>query len=371
MKTLLFLMVVGLLSLAPRVSKAHHTEADCPTIFTSCLSQQWVQEQGVESCQRFVRPNGTACRQESNCENAGVCSLGSCIGVSGLPRFKPSTTPCDLEVFDFLPGARACNDATCSGFSTICVSHPKQNGATCRPSASGCDRPERCAELGFPVLECPDDVQQPVNTLCRSATNGCDVVEVCDGASFDCPADEVAPDSTLCRAAVDTCDVSDFCDGETKTCPDVVAEAGTLCRDSEGDCDAEETCDGIETACPEDSPADDTTACDDGDECTDGDACTQGQCIGDGIDNCPAVDVDAGPTTVADAGVDGADGGMVNSDAGPGEAGSDAGAGPEDEKDGGCGCSSSNPNNPSSPFALLLVLVVLGYFRRQIFSTRN
>ncbi len=252
-----------------------------------------------------------------------------------------------------------------------CFSNLKPVGTVCTPAGSICEKPStcqfggnfiageitfRCTPLGQPALS---------SKICRASTTLCDLHDRCNGSSLSCPADEVAPDSMLCRSASGACDVSDFCDGSSKSCPDAFVPEGETCRDMDNQCDIGETCDGTSAFCPEDELAG-AIECDDGDECTDDDTCNQGQCIGDGIDNCPAEELepDAGPGGTSDAGT-----GPNDPDAGvSGE--SDAGDSPGGEgggKEGG-GCSSVGASSSTAGSLFLFLAVLLWTRQRRRFT---
>eukprot|EP00954_Amorphochlora_amoebiformis_P030331 1394486-Amorphochlora_amoeboformis.AAC.2 len=66
------------------------------------------------------------------------------------------------------------------------------------------------------------------STLCRAATDDCDVAEYCTevapvspSLTSDCPADSVKAggDSVVCRASTSPTDMTEYCDGTNKACP--------------------------------------------------------------------------------------------------------------------------------------------------------
>jgi hypothetical protein len=52
---------------------------------------------------------------------------------------------------------------------------------------------------------------KPIGTVCRSATDVCDVAEVCDGSSKTCPTDLAAPNGTPCNDG-NSCTTPDQCE---------------------------------------------------------------------------------------------------------------------------------------------------------------
>jgi len=234
MKRFVLLIVIALLAASPRESAAQISEQDCFTVLPT----------------------------NENTE------LGNC----GIQFWQPSIQTC---------------------FSTLV-----EAGTLCAAASSSCEKPSVCAFGGtFQDLRMgctPLGTPKITSKVCRASTGVCDQDDYCDGTSLECPADEAAPETTLCRPSAGACDVSDFCDGVSKTCPDELVPEGETCRTTEDQCDIDESCDGISPSCPEDELGE-GMECDDGDECTDSDTCSQGQCVGDGIDNCPAVEPDAGP----------------------------------------------------------------------------
>jgi hypothetical protein len=89
------------------------------------------------------------------------------------------------------PGAGACCNATCDGFSP--------SGTECRAAAGECDPAETCSGSSG---ACPSDVLAPAGTECRPGTGECDPAETCDGAAGACPANAFAPDETTCDDCV-------------------------------------------------------------------------------------------------------------------------------------------------------------------------
>ena len=84
----------------------------------------------------------------------------------------------------------------------------------------------------------------PVETVCREAAGGCDVAEMCDGASRFCPPNKVALAGTVCREAQGECEVDVMCDGKTLDCPeDIYADTDVDCGEIDA-CTQGGKCDG-------------------------------------------------------------------------------------------------------------------------------
>jgi Fibronectin type III domain len=118
----------------------------------------------------------------------------------------------------------------------------------------------RCAGLvGFRITDltrtfCPAQVLLAAGTVCRAASDSCDIAETCNGRTPDCPADAVYDDHHVCRASSDKCDIEERCTGTSKACPtDRTLPAGTVCRPSTNACDVAELCDGNSKTCPADT----------------------------------------------------------------------------------------------------------------------
>ena len=127
-------------------------------------------------------------------------------------------------------------------------------GTICRLATDICDVSETCDGTS---TACPLDRFVAATEVCRPAAGGCDVAELCPGTSAACPADRLLAKSAVCRPAVlGGCDIAESCDGTHPTCPtDAFAPATTQCRaSSDGNvCDPAEFCTGTSNACPADA----------------------------------------------------------------------------------------------------------------------
>ena len=223
------------------------------------------------NCQ--VVSNGTTCRSV-----AGECDLAEvCNGVSPVCPTdvkKANNTPCTDD-------GNPCSNDICNGASNTCQHPAGHAGSVCRASIDAqCDPQEVCTGAS---TACPADVHQAdtlpcasdgnpctsdhcsnssgtcvhtaanPGTVCRAATDVCDVAETCTGTSTACPADAVAAVNTSCPDDGKLC-THDICDGTSKACTHPGANAGEVCRPAVGDgsCDFDEVCDGVSQDCPAD-----------------------------------------------------------------------------------------------------------------------
>lgn len=190
---------------------------------------------------QFGSPIATTCSLDSECVSNfcvdGVCCDSQC-GQGNLT---------DCQACSVAAGAPA--DGTCVNVS----------GVECRTASDLCDVAEVCDGTS---PTCPTDALAAPTVECRPANGSCDAAESCSGVSAACPSDGYAPTSTECRAAADICDTAEFCSGSGSECPsDLVANAGVVCRVAAGDCDLAESCDGSGVSCPGDSFTAQGTSC--------------------------------------------------------------------------------------------------------------
>jgi hypothetical protein len=133
---------------------------------------------------------------------------------------------------------------------------PARAGTVCRLATQVCDVSEICDGIS---TACPLDKFVAATEVCRPKAGDCDVAEYCTGTSAACPVDKLLAKSAGCRSAVSGgCDVAEYCDGTHPVCPaDTFAPATTQCRASADIggvvCDPPEFCTGTSNACPADA----------------------------------------------------------------------------------------------------------------------
>ncbi len=178
---------------------------------------------------------------------------------------------------------------------------------------------------------------EAAGTVCRAATNACDVAETCSGNSGTCPVNANAADGTSCTdgnactqndtclagactpgsavtcVASDQCHVAGVCDPMTGMCSNPNATDGTSCSDGNGctqndtcqtgtcmagapvtctaldQCHVAGVCDPMTGMCSNPNAAD-GSACSDNDACTQMDSCQVGVCVGANPVMCAALD---------------------------------------------------------------------------------
>ncbi|OQR95940.1 hypothetical protein THRCLA_22045 [Thraustotheca clavata] len=261
---------------------------------------------GKGNCIDIYLPPSSICRASTGqCDVAEICS-----GTSGL-------CPVDGFASDMTMCTGTCNGNPCDGDDHCdgkgnCVDVYLSPSTVCRPAASQCDVAELCTGTsGF----CPTDnfatattkctgtcngnrcdgqdlcdgkgncldIYLPSSTICRPASNQCDVAELCSGTSGLCPNDIFAKASTKCTGTKNgnPCDDQDICDGKGN-CIDMYLASSTICRPSKGQCDVAESCSGTSGTCPVDTFASAPTKCT---GISNGNAC-DGQDYCDGNGNC-------------------------------------------------------------------------------------
>ncbi|MCB9626518.1 MAG: hypothetical protein H6725_04015 [Sandaracinaceae bacterium] len=180
-------------------------------------------------------------------------ALLALFAVSGCDGGGAPPNP-DASVMDASAGAPL--GASCTA-AAGCESGYCVDGVCCESACDGVCESATCGSSGECILA-------DAATVCRAASDLCDVAETCTGTSSACPADLLASAGTECRAAVGVCDLPELCTGSSAACPsDVVVSNGAevTCRPSAGACDLTETCNGTSTDCPADVLADEETAC--------------------------------------------------------------------------------------------------------------
>jgi hypothetical protein len=127
-------------------------------------------------------------------------------------------------------------------------------GTVCRAATDECDVAETCSGDS---PDCAPDALYDDHHVCRPSTGACDIEERCTGTSKACPADRALPAGVVCRGSAGGCDPAEVCDGTSKLCAaDVLAPAGTVCRAALGPLDTDHVCSGTSASCPADTDAD-------------------------------------------------------------------------------------------------------------------
>ncbi|MBO6938515.1 MAG: hypothetical protein JJ863_26345 [Deltaproteobacteria bacterium] len=274
------------------------------------------------------------------CADPSVCPTGHCVdGVCCEEACPDACETCLSSAPGVFPGACA----RLTGAEALAV--------VCHPATGPCHPAITCADTGG--RSCPSDEFLPAGTICNESLGPCDRAETCDGVSAACPVDELWGPERTCRGTSGACDVAERCEGTSVECPeDDLLPAGTVCRAPSGDaCDVPERCDGTSRMCPDDVP----------------------MCDVDG--GVPETDAGVGDAGTFDGGLDGGAvdagtdaGGMVpdaaaDRDLGttPTDGGNDASlvsdAGSTDGPEGGCGCRTSS-GDPAGWFLLGVFFVL-------------
>lgn len=222
--------------------------------------------------------DGLYCNGSDTCDNGGTCvhTGDPCTGgPECADTCNEATNTCIADVSTPCTNdGNACTNDHCDG-AGACI-HP--------PNVASCDDGLFCTG----VDTCAGGSCQHTGNPC---TGGSECADVCNEAANDC----FDPSGTPCTADVNPCTL-DQCDG-VGACAHPAGNAGTLCRPATDQCDVAESCDGVSTICPANQFQPDFTPCDDGDACTTNDVCFAGSCLftaGTACDPCEICDVDQG-----------------------------------------------------------------------------
>src|SRR5207244_6180816 len=79
--------------------------------------------------------------------------------------------------------------------------------------------------------------------VCHAVSNRSDAAERVTDTSTTCPTDAFQPSGTACTDDGDPC-TTDVCSGTSATCTHPAGNAGTVCRAATNECDVAETCPG-------------------------------------------------------------------------------------------------------------------------------
>lgn len=222
---------------------SHHS--NCSTDGIPCTTQECNQQGAcvllLDSC---------TCMMDSDCANS---TLGGCVQISC------QNYSCEAEII-----AQTCRiDGACYAEGDLnpnqpCLScqtaysqedwTPVDAGVVCDSGASQglCSGQDTCDGAGQCVDRYLDN-----STVCRVATEPCDVEERCSGSSDGCPVDSHLGSSHRCYTADPQlpCDVDRYCPQSGVLCPDdVAAPSGTLCASPRGDCEQASYCRGTSPA---------------------------------------------------------------------------------------------------------------------------
>ena len=161
---------------------------------------------------------GTPCGpQNVDCHFNDSCDgNGSCIDAGPWP----AGMACGSNV------ATECNNPDSCDGSGSCLQNNAPVGTPCGDQGVLCQQNDACNGVGF----CADYGPSPITSVCRPATDACDVAENCDGAG-NCPSDALAASG----ASGDPSCVPYVCDGTNASCP-------TSCT-GDTDCDPSHFCD--------------------------------------------------------------------------------------------------------------------------------
>lgn len=192
---------------------------------------------------QISREDGAPCKSDLGC-SSGNCVDGVC---------------CDTKC----GGGRESDCQACArSKGSVKDGHcgPVIGGQVCRMATGGCDVAEICDGV---TRTCPRDILLPKDSVCRSAVpGGCDLEERCSGTSKECPRDFFADEGVVCRPKVGACDELEQCTGTTSTCPENTFSLPTkICREKKHSCDRLEYCTGAGPSCPDDKDLDDGAEC--------------------------------------------------------------------------------------------------------------
>ena len=177
-----------------------------------------------------VKTADTVCRAAVDvCDKAETCDGSS---TACPPDAKqPATTPCTAD-------SNPCTLDQCDGTSNACQ-HPAGNaGAACAADGNPCTL-DQCNGTSTTCQHPAGNA----GTVCRASAGECDPQETCTGTTTTCPNDSKQPAGTACTDDGDPC-TTDTCDGTSNTCMHAPGNAGTMCRAATNECDVAGTCPG-------------------------------------------------------------------------------------------------------------------------------
>lgn len=256
--------------------RAHHS--NCSTDGIPCTTQECNQ---AGECVLLL--DSCACMVDSDCANstlggcvhlscqnyhcqaeiiAGTCRIdGACYAEGQLnPNFQCLScqtaysqvdwTPVDAGVscYSDTPQGLCSAQDTCDGAGQ-CVDRYLGNSTVCRVATEPCDVEERCSGSAD---DCPVDSHLGSSHRCYTADPQlpCDVDRYCPQSGVLCPADAAAPSSTLCAAPRGDCEQAAYCRGtspaqdpEAKLCPErLLVPQGAICGATPASCEKQSYC---------------------------------------------------------------------------------------------------------------------------------
>ena len=215
---------------------------------------------GVGGCTHPNLPDQTPCNSDGNECTGNVCSAGEC----EHPPLATGTACGDATASD-------CDNADSCDGNGACLANFEPDTTVCRDAANECDLAESCTGQS---AACPVDEHVEDGTSCNSDGNDC-TDNVCSEGACDHP--PLATGTACGDATVSDCDNADSCDG-IGACLANFEPDTTVCRDATNECDLAESCTGQSAACPADQHVGDGTPCNsDGNDCTDN-VCSAGEC---------------------------------------------------------------------------------------------
>jgi hypothetical protein len=210
-------------------------------------------------CTQIDKYNGKdehyRCTCERQCGNGFVedgeeCDGGECCDNCKIVSDYPHN-PCKVS-------NSSCAFYACAVGACVWAGN-KNNDSVCRPATDLCDIAEYCDGKR---LDCPEDKLYGPDKTCRDVNGTCDKAEKCDGIHTYCPLDEYYGPEMTCRNVNGTCDVAENCTSYSPHCPaDTFASPNQTCRPSIGPCDISEQCTGRTSQCPEDRFLQPSTIC--------------------------------------------------------------------------------------------------------------
>jgi len=233
------------------------TPRDCSSLADACHDASC--DEGEDSCQQTVRPDGTICDDGLFCTVDDSCQGGVCSGVAR----------------DCSALADACHDGVCNDDADACQAVNKPDDTSCDDGVF-CTDPDTCQGglCSGPARDCDDGDDCTIDT-CSEAQQLCQ-------HQLNPQGSEGEPGQAVCLDGADN-----DCDGLTDLDDPDCSNCG-----NDSDCDDGNPCTADSCSlglCHNDDVAD-GTPCSDGAWCTVNDSCSSGLCIGQARDCSAAAD---------------------------------------------------------------------------------